>query len=120
VVGVIVLGVLVLAWRSEKSRAALELDFEGKAGSRALCLAVKEFHDAHGAWLSAPPTPAVIPGPGGTPFPTGLREFAQLGFAPGVVHFQYEVRATPDGRECIARGDPDGDGVVSLFQASVP
>jgi hypothetical protein len=117
---VAVLGVGTVFWRSERHRVSLELDFEGKSGVRALCLAVKEFHDAHGAWVSAPLTPVTIPSPSGVAFPTSVREYAQLGFSPGLVHFQYEVRETQEGRECIARGDPDADGIESVFRAIVP
>jgi hypothetical protein len=109
--------VALLVLRSGQQRNVRAQEFEGKAGARALCLAVSEYHQARGAWIQAGPLPLAVPGPEGLDFPK-VREFQQLGFDPGHVHFQYEVRADEDGgSECIARGDPDGDGTVSVFRA---
>lgn len=106
----------ILVARSGSRRDARAQEFEGRAGARALCLAVTEFHQSRGVWVVAGPTPATLPGPTGVDFPR-VREFEQLGFDPGRVHFQYQVRGEGQARECVARGDPDGDGEVSEFTA---
>ena len=114
-VGLLLTGAL-LVWRSADRRSVRAREFEGKAGAKALCLAVSEYHQARGVWIQASPEPVSIPGLDGVEF-RSTREFEQLGFAPGLVRFQYEVRAVEQGSECIARGDPDGDGVVTEFKA---
>ena len=115
VVIVIGIGGIFLS-RSSRQRELRALEFEGKAGAKALCSAVSEFHQSRGVWIQAGPAPRTIPDPAGIAFPQ-VKEFQQLGFDPGRVRFQYEVRGDGEGRECIARGDPDGDGVVAVFTA---
>ena len=117
VIAVLLIGIAgIFLARSSQQREVRALEFEGKAGAKALCLAVSEFHQARGVWIQTGPTPPTIPGPDGVDFPK-VKEFEQLGFDPGRVRFQYEVRGDGQARECVARGDPDGDGVLSVFTA---
>ncbi|XXF77474.1 hypothetical protein P2318_31135 [Myxococcaceae bacterium GXIMD 01537] len=89
-----------------------------------LCDAARQYHEAHGTYLPAGPTPAQVPQGHAVPWPHDAR-FEALGFEPGpAVHFQYEVAVHEDpvGAPevvCLARGDLDGDGLNSLFRVTL-
>lgn len=113
-------GVLYL-WREQRTQEA-EAAAQGEARINVsiLCDNVSEFASEHGRVVPAGPQPPDVPRGRAVTFPEDPA-FQQLGFAPGAeVRYQYEVQVleSPTGEpevRCIARGDLDGDGKVSVY-----
>jgi len=88
-----------------------------------LCDNVAAFQAMTGELLAAGPTPAQVPRGQVVPFPHD-EAFERLEFDPGPTAYQYqvEVRESPVGDPevvCLARGDLDGDGQVSVFRVTL-
>jgi hypothetical protein len=124
-----VLGLALAAWlyvRKQRGQEAAALQGAQEARLRVslLCDAVAEHQAETGTYLAAGPAPAQVPRGQAAPFP-GDTAFAQLGFDPGpTTRYQYEVsvQETPVGDAevvCIARGDLDGDGQVSVLRVTL-
>jgi hypothetical protein len=98
---------------------------EARVNVLRLCGDVQSYRDEHGTFLAAGPLPKQVPQGGeAVPFPHD-ETFEKLGFSPGErVRYQYQVivQETPLGEAevaCLARGDLDGDGQVSVFRVTL-
>lgn len=84
-----------------------------------LCINVRETYNNTGEWVAAGPEPKTVPGKDKVEFPMDA-QFEKLGFAPGMVRYQYQVllEGGPNNPKvsCVARGDLDGDGVTSYAE----
>lgn len=106
--------VLLPRYRAYQARSANE-----EAGRQlyTLCSNVAALHDETGHWSAAGPAPRDVPRGSAVPFPKDAT-FEKLQFDPGKTRYQYQVLVdgNPDGDahvRCVARGDLDGDGVLS-------
>ncbi|MHB8873716.1 MAG: hypothetical protein ACYC8T_08520 [Myxococcaceae bacterium] len=118
--GLALVSLLILVGPSYARYRARGQALEARAGVRALCHTVADYHRETGVWVAAGPSPAEVPQGGSVPFPPD-KEFALLGFLPGAVRYQYQVvveqqQANAPQVRCIARGDLDGDGTASAFE----
>lgn len=101
------------------------LTSEARVNVLRLCGDVQSYRDEHGTYLPAGPVPKEVPR-GGRAVPFAPDEaFRAIGFQPGErVRFQYQVEVGEDALgepevTCIARGDLDSDGQVSLFRVTL-
>lgn len=92
---------------------------EARANLASIYAGLEGYYAANGSLPpSAPPTRAV-PGPEMVIFPVGSHPtWTALGFEPrDPQYYSYELETHPDGTFVIrARGDLDGDGVLSVFE----
>lgn len=91
---------------------------EAKLNVRQLCRLALRHHEQQKVWLEAGPLPNPVPTGDAVPFPEDAK-FAALGFKPGKVRYQYEVKLEPEVIRCTARGDLNADGVLSNFTIAI-
>jgi len=121
----VALGVLFLYFRGSEAGSDPSFANEARVNVLRLCGDVQSYRDEHGTFPAAGPLPRQVPQGGeAVPFPHD-ETFEKLGFHPGErVRYQYQVvvQETPLGEAevtCLARGDLDGDGQVSVFRVTL-
>ena len=110
---------------SEAAAAAARVGTqEARTNVSLLCDAVAEHQAEAGTYAPAGPTPAQVPRGQAVPFPKDPA-FEALHFDPGpTTHYQYQVTVQESSGGdaevvCLARGDLDGDGQVSVFRVTL-
>lgn len=91
---------------------------EAKLNVRQLCRLALRHHEQQKLWRNAGPLPTPMPKGEAVAFPDD-EAFKALGFEPGKVRYQYEVKVESEVVRCSARGDLDGDGVLASFSIAI-
>jgi len=94
---------------------------EGKVNLAALRTAEESYRAEFGSYVSAPPTPGVVPGTTKGAWPAVTVGFDEIGWAPeGAVFFQYAITVAGNGYTASADADLDGNGTSQAWGYAKP
>ena len=94
---------------------------EGKVNLAALRTAEESYLAEFGAYVSAPASPAAVPGTTKSIWPTPAVGFDEIGWGPeGSVFFQYAITTAGTGYTASATADLDGNGTNQSWAYAKP